>query len=220
MRPIASTQSSHRFPLNQLFGAESHVRILRVLTELGRPLSATDIAARAGLTAPGARKALANLVQTGLVEHTGRGKQQQYALRRNEPLANEVLQLFDSERRRFVDQPTREPKPLQEDRSDKNLECSAMEFSKALAKLIERDPSLIKRARLHVEKTLAKDHGSDSHELEEWREILRVDSLPHLSEVLTTSDEHAERLLSSNPFPAILSNNEREHLRAFAKVDV
>ena len=214
MRPIASTQSSHRFPLNQLFGAESHVRILRVLTELGEPLSATDIAARAGLTAPGARKALANLVQTGLVEHTGSGKRQQYALRRNEPLANEVLQLFDSERRRFVGQPPSEPKSLPEDRSDKDLECSPMEFSKALVKLIERDPSLIKRARLHVVQILEKYPGSANRDLAEWLDILQTYPPARLAHFLTSSSELSRRLNSYSPFPAILSNNEREYLLA------
>lgn len=219
MRPIAFTQSSRRFPLNQLFGAESHVRILRVLTEPGQPLSATDIAVRAGLTAPGARKALANLVRTGLVERTGSGKQQQYALRRNEPLANEVLQLFDSERRRFVGQPTSEPRVLQQNRPDQNLECGATEFSEALAKLIERDPSLIKRARLHVLQISEKDPGSADRDLAEWRDILETYPPERLAHFLTSTSEESKRLNSCSPFPAILSNNEREYLLAASRAD-
>ena len=59
MRPIASEQDPLRYPLNMIFGTQAHVRVLRVMAvEVEGPLTASDIAKRAGLTVPGAQKAL------------------------------------------------------------------------------------------------------------------------------------------------------------------
>ncbi|MFC1640007.1 helix-turn-helix domain-containing protein [Gemmatimonadota bacterium] len=311
MRPIVAAQSSHRFPLNKLFGAESHVRILRVLTELGEPLSTIEIAQRTGLTPPGARRALASLVLTGLVERLGTGLRHQYALNAAGPLASEILKLFDSERRRTTDlldglrqavhqlspppllawtpgfpaeycdpwevsvvhtdrdlthsirdlrrhvasvaeefgvtveitgfaqsdQPnfdveqimlligepfphqTRQASPTPNERSAQILERRSLAYSRALAKLIERDPSLVKRARLHVVQSLKEHQGSANQDLEEWHDILQNYSLQRLSQFLTSSSERTERLLSTSPFAAVLSSNEHEHLLTAVRLE-
>ena len=308
MRPIASAQSAHRFPLNDLFGAESRVRILRVLAELERPLSTTDIAERAELTSPGARRALGSLVQTGLVVPSGDSRRRQYSLSDDGPLVREILQLFASERRRSsdllkklraavhqlsppptmawtpgfpnrfgdsweiglvhtdralpqsihdlrryvagvedgfsvtvrivgftsldqpkidldrmlilsegpVDRQANKAASTPEGFSDHEHERSAA-LGAALVKLIERDPSLVKRARLHVAQVL-EEQGPAGDGLEEWQDILQNNSVQHLSQFLTSSGKRAEQLLSRSPFWAILSDNERENLLVDAKV--
>ena len=59
MRPIVSEQNPLRYPLNELLSTQAHIRLLRVMTnEVDGPLTASDAAKRAGLTVPGAQKAL------------------------------------------------------------------------------------------------------------------------------------------------------------------
>ncbi len=100
MRPVATPQNSLRYPLNELLGREAHVRILRVLADLGEPVSAADLAERAELTLPGVRKALTRLAETGFVVRVGGGRRGQYALRQDDPLATSLVQLFRTERGR------------------------------------------------------------------------------------------------------------------------
>jgi Fic family protein len=79
MRPIASDQNSLRNPLNELLGAESHVRLLRVLAnEVDGPLTAPNAAELAGLTIPGAHKALKRLLKSGFVVRVGGGRTHQF----------------------------------------------------------------------------------------------------------------------------------------------
>jgi len=102
MRPIVSEQNSLRYPLNELFGTQAHVRLLRVLAnEVDGPLTASDAAARAGLTVPGAQKALRRLFQSGFVTRIGGGRNYQYSIRLSERLVQIALELFQAEKARY-----------------------------------------------------------------------------------------------------------------------
>ena len=102
MRPIASEQDPLRYPLNVIFGTQAHVRVLRVMAvEVEGPLTASDIAKRAGLTAPGAQKALGKLLRSGFVSRVGGGRKQQYEIRCSDQLMQITLELFQSEKRRY-----------------------------------------------------------------------------------------------------------------------
>ncbi len=73
MRPIVSEQDPLRYPLNELLGTRAHVRLLRVMAnEVDGPLTASDAAKRAGLTIPGAQKALGRLFRSGFHLPCGR----------------------------------------------------------------------------------------------------------------------------------------------------
>ncbi len=102
MRPIVSDQNVLRTPLNELLGTQAHVRLLRVLTnEVEGPLTAPDVAQHAGLTIPGAHKALKRLLQSGFVVRVGGGRKHQYELRRSDKLVRAVARLFQSEKERY-----------------------------------------------------------------------------------------------------------------------
>ena len=102
MRPVAEEQDLLRFPLNQVLGTEAQVRLVRVLANqvLG-PVSAPEAAEQAGITPAGARRALANLVQSGCVRRIGRGRSQQFELRDDAPLAPALRLLFRAEEDRY-----------------------------------------------------------------------------------------------------------------------
>ena len=102
MRPIVSVQNILRNPLNEILGTKAHVRLLRILAnEVEGPLSLPDVSERAGLTIPGAHKAIKRLIQSGFVDRVGGGRKHQYELRRSDPLVREVMRLFRSEKERY-----------------------------------------------------------------------------------------------------------------------
>ncbi len=104
MRPIAHGRNALRYPLNDVFGTEAHVRILRALIHEGDgPLGAADAAKLTGLTQPGARKALHRLQELGVVRSVGAGRSQKYGLRRQEGMVDLLRSLFDAEQRLYDD---------------------------------------------------------------------------------------------------------------------
>ena len=102
MRPIVSDQNSLRNPLNELLGTQARVRLLRVLAnEVDGSLTAPNAAEHAGLTIPGAHKALKRLVQSGFVVRVGGGRKHQYELCRSDTLVSAITELFQSEKERY-----------------------------------------------------------------------------------------------------------------------
>ena len=101
MRPISSAYNPLKHPLNHVLGRESHVRILRLLSDQIEPLGISTIAQKAGLTSQGATKALDVLRQKGFVHETGGSRQRQYEMRSGDRLARALVQLFEAERHDF-----------------------------------------------------------------------------------------------------------------------
>ena len=102
MRPVVSKQNPLRNPLNELLGTASSVRLLRVFAnETNEPLTAPDIAAYAGLTVRGTRKALKRLLQSGFVLRVGGGRRHQYELNCSDKLIKALLKLFQAEKNRY-----------------------------------------------------------------------------------------------------------------------
>ena len=102
MRPIASGQNKFQYPLNELLGTRANVRILRVMAnEVEGPLTAPDVAKRAGLTVPGAQKALNRLYRAGFLSRVGGGRRHQYEIYRLDQLMQATLRLFKAEKDRY-----------------------------------------------------------------------------------------------------------------------
>ena len=86
-------------PLDDLFSKRSHIRTLRALYRLpdGLPASGREVARRAGVTHPTALKALADLVDTGLVT-VGRSRiGDAYELNRSHFFADQITDLYRTE---------------------------------------------------------------------------------------------------------------------------
>lgn len=103
MRLPSKRQSFLRAPLNAALGSEANVRILRVLALTRPPITAGELATRAGLNRTSVYPALDALEQIGIVMLTGTGAQRQIRLRSVHPLASALRALFRAERRRFDD---------------------------------------------------------------------------------------------------------------------
>jgi predicted transcriptional regulator len=85
-------------------------------------------------------------------------------------------------------------------------------LSQCLAKAIEKDTSLIRRAKDHVDRLLKGDQGTAAGDIMEWRDILDTYSVQRLARFLTSSSQRANRLRQSNPFFAILNTAERARM--------
>ena len=305
MRPIVSDQNFLRNPLNELLGTQALVRLLMVLAcEVDGPLSVPNAAEHAGLTIPGAHKALKRLLQSGFVVRVGGGRKHQYELRHSDKLVKAMARLFQSEKERyeallsaikdeieklvpyaraawiqdfpnefggpmilgvlhetkhlanyiqrlqkqiyqverdfdltiemngytkadihdlkadevaplygvlpFPDKYSREmyAKPLTHGEKDQQI----LALSRKLSEAIERDTSLIRRAKEHVRRMLKSDHGSATKDIEEWRDILESYSIRRLSQFLISTTQRANRLRQSNPLFTILTSEERSRL--------
>lgn len=242
MRVSASDQSHTGFALNEVFGTQGQVRLLRILTtETNGSISSPEAADRTGMTTSGARKALRRLSAAGVVEQIGAGKATRYVLRRDGELAAEIVRLFELERQNSgprwarerrrgpsafsnrgdgaakTDGETdgsrvREPNRNGPSNTQRDLDPDSPEFNDALVSLLEEDLSLIRRAREKIQEKLQNRHPGNGHDDWEWRKILDTYPLPRLLHFLESDSPRAVRLRQSSPFPEVMSDRERERL--------
>jgi hypothetical protein len=89
----------------------------------------------------------------------------------------------------------------------------SQEFAGALASLLNEDFSLLHRARTHLDEQLAGRRDGNGHDFWEWRKILDTYPLPRLLSFLSSSSPRAARLRQCSPFPAVLTEEERDRIR-------
>jgi DNA-binding MarR family transcriptional regulator len=237
MGAIASEQTQSGFALNEVFGSQGQIRLLRALaTETDGFMASPEAATRVGMTPSGARKALRRLAGAGVVEKVGSGRGTRYVLRRGTALADEIVRLFELERGRIDPSWARgRPKPASDlaKSGDGNgnghgngnrmgeivaskpawkLDPESPLFNDALVSLLEEDLSLIKRAREKVLEKLEHRHPGNGHDDWEWRKILDTYPLPRLLSFLESDSPRAVRLRKSSPFAEVMSDRERERM--------
>jgi hypothetical protein len=84
--------------------------------------------------------------------------------------------------------------------------------SRKLASMLEKDASLVRRAKNHIDRLLKENQGAAAKDLMEWRRILDTYSIRRLVQFLTSDSERALRLRQSSPFFAVLNDAERKLL--------
>jgi DNA-binding transcriptional ArsR family regulator len=226
MRPIPSDQGFSDLALTEVFATKGQVRLLRFLaTEADGSVTAVDVSTRIGMTRSGSRKALERLFRCGLVQRADVGNTARYALRREGPLAEEIVRLFQLEHQTHNGngggpgmaqgngngKSTRDAPPVETE----GLNSSSPEFHGALVSLLEEDLSLIRRARENVLKKLKDREPGNGHDLWEWRKVLDTYPLPRLLHFLESDSPRALRLRKSSPFPDVMSEGERERLGGY-----
>ena len=91
-------------------------------------------------------------------------------------------------------------------------EQRTLRLSEAIKRLVNRNPSLVRRAIRHLELILEKDQGAAAHDLREWHAILSQYSIERLQEFLVSTTSRAQRLRQSSPFFAVLTPDERDEV--------
>lgn len=90
----------------------------------------------------------------------------------------------------------------------------ALRLSEAIVELLEKDPSIVKRAARHLERLEKDDPGAAAEDLREWQAILETYSRERLYRFLVSTSPRANRLRQSSPFFAVLTAEERDHVVA------
>lgn len=101
MRPPKERQNSLLQPLNEIFGTEANVRLLRVLALQNSSLNAGELAKRARLGRTSIYPALRELERAGIAEFVGTGARRLVQLRERHPLSHSLRELFRIEGSRF-----------------------------------------------------------------------------------------------------------------------
>src|SRR5262249_15973810 len=101
MRPPKEHQNRVVHPLNEVFGTEANVRLLRVLALQNTSLTAGELAKRARLSRSAIYPALRELERAGVVEFIGPGPRKLLQLLLAYPLSRSLKEVFRAEARRF-----------------------------------------------------------------------------------------------------------------------
>jgi DNA-binding Lrp family transcriptional regulator len=94
------------------------------------------------------------------------------------------------------------------------LDRRSLDTAVGIAQLIRDDPSIIARAKRHLDDLLQAGQGTATGDLAEWRLLLDTYSAQSLQQFLVSSSSRAQRLRSSSPFLPVLSPEERARLFA------
>ena len=89
-------------------------------------------------------------------------------------------------------------------------------MDEAIADKIEAQPGLLEIPLANIERWLAQDHSAP-HRLEQWRQIIlearaSAEGLRRLLSILRDPCEEATHLRSFDPFPGVLSHEERRQI--------
>jgi predicted nucleotidyltransferase len=98
----SAPQSTLRYPLTRILGADANVRVLRELVGHGGRLSAPALVVRSGLAQSSVRAALISLEEMKIVEAIGFGRARLFCVDGRHPLAASIAAMFDAEDCRFA----------------------------------------------------------------------------------------------------------------------
>ncbi len=99
-----------------------------------------------------------------------------------------------------------------ESTSHASRDSRALAISHAIADMIRRDPTLISRAKRHLNRLMHDNPGTASRDVEEWKQLLESYSSERIRELLISETSRAGRLRQSSPFFAILTSDERDRV--------
>ncbi|MBT3296154.1 MAG: winged helix-turn-helix transcriptional regulator [Verrucomicrobia bacterium] len=85
-------------------------------------------------------------------------------------------------------------------------------MAREVARMMRSDPSLVARAKHHLNRLMHDEQGTATHAIAEWRQLLETYSPRQLRQLLVSTSSRATRLRQSSPFFAILSEEERDRL--------
>ena len=117
-----------------------------------------------------------------------------------------VLSGFDHSRRSAL---------LSGGETQRSSEQRSLRLAKAVAHLINLDPSLVLRAFQYSNRLLHDDQGMATKDIYEWRQLLETYSVQRICDLLASSSSRAIRLRRSMPFLAVLTHDERDKMLAY-----
>jgi len=107
-----------------------------------------------------------------------------------------------------------EPVARQARLTHSDAEDRSFRMAQAIAELLEKDPSLLRRATQHLNRLIHEGPGLATGDLAEWRQLLETYSPNRIRSLLVSRSSRGERLRQSSPFFAVLTPSERDFVVA------
>lgn len=98
-------------------------------------------------------------------------------------------------------------------RSHQWIDLVDLAAHRAMARKIRREPKLFNRAFRNITRWERRNRGCPQP-LREWKQILHDNEMTTVLRIMTRADEEGNRLRQSSPFCGILTDREREAIRA------
>jgi DNA-binding Lrp family transcriptional regulator len=98
-------------------------------------------------------------------------------------------------------------------RTHGDRDMAALQRAIWVAQRLERDPTLLRRARQWLVTHIPTASPREEHELREWMGVIDGSPVPRIQHVLADPGERGRRLRQSNPFIPVLSERERTQMR-------
>ena len=98
-------------------------------------------------------------------------------------------------------------------RTHESRDVAALQRGVWIARHLERDPTLAKRARQWLVTQIPVVSPREEHALQDWLDVLDGDSIPRVQHLLSDGGERGTRLRQSNPFIPVLNDRERAQMR-------
>ena len=98
-------------------------------------------------------------------------------------------------------------------RTRADSEEQSRRVARVLAGMLERDPTLRKRALRYLDRLLKEGQGMADRDLEEWKQLFETYSTAQLKDLLTSDSQCALRLRRSIPFYSVLTDAELRFLQ-------
>lgn len=91
-------------------------------------------------------------------------------------------------------------------------EARSLAISRGIADMIRQDPTLISRAKRHLNRLMHGDLGTATKDVAEWRQLLETYSTERVRQLLVSQTSRANRLRQTSPFFAVLTADERDRI--------
>jgi DNA-binding transcriptional ArsR family regulator len=93
-------------------------------------------------------------------------------------------------------------------------DARSLALGKKIADRLARDPSLVARARAHIQDRWSTASGRERKELDEWRRILDTATPARLRKILADPGERGTRLRQTLPFLGVVSDDDSNRKRS------
>ena len=101
MKSSENQHSALKFPITTILGSKGHISVLRELFRSEHPVSHSELLDRTDLSRQGVYDITKRLVETGVISYIGSGRQQLVIARKEHPLYEKLVNLFNEETRRY-----------------------------------------------------------------------------------------------------------------------
>ncbi len=190
--------------LRAVCGSESRLRLLRALFQTPQPRHLRALAQAAGVDPARVHRLLPELVETGICERIDARPHAAYRASPGHPFYSALTALFGSDP---AGSSAGSVSPV------KRFEDRSLALHAAAVRILRADPGALARARVTLDRWIARHAGSPPQALVEWSAILSQ-SRERVAAIALELSERGDRLRKSSPLSTLVGKEERRRIYA------